>query len=221
MSFVKLPRSVMNDTRLSGDAVRAYAVMLDASRDGHCKISLERLRERLGISLRTAKRLTQCLRKTGHIKTQQQRRECPVYELVSSATGGPSNDIRGAVSGPKKGHNASLREATSGILRRRTYPKFNYQENVRMSAKMNQAMPGNELLEVLLSLGWPADKIKTESHVIWRDIKGRGNEPVLVREIKTAMANQRVRDPYAYALAKIKRDDNVPQYKNLDAEDPA
>lgn len=46
--FVPLPKAVLNDERLSDVAVRVYAIMLDASRDGTCKISVKRIGERLG-----------------------------------------------------------------------------------------------------------------------------------------------------------------------------
>jgi hypothetical protein len=70
---------------------------------------------------------------------------------------------------------------------------------------MNRAMPGNSLLEVLLAIGWSAEKIKTETNVVWRDIGGRDNEAALVREIRSAMGDTRIRNPYAWAIKKLKR----------------
>lgn len=67
LRHVKLPIDVLNDKRLNGEDVRAFAVMWDCSRDGLCTISERRLGERLFKSEQAARRIIRRLQACGWI----------------------------------------------------------------------------------------------------------------------------------------------------------
>ena len=64
---------------------------------------------------------------------------------------------------------------------------------------------GDRLLEVLLDLEWPAEKIRAEAATIYQQIGGKANEAAFVSEIQRARSAPSVRDPFAFALAKIRK----------------
>jgi hypothetical protein len=78
-----VPLSVLNDLRLSGDAVRAFGILLDCSRDQRSKIGFARLGERLGVSRSTARRVIRELANAGHVTNRETiNGHCPSYELT-------------------------------------------------------------------------------------------------------------------------------------------
>jgi hypothetical protein len=86
--FVMLPHAILNDLRLSGDAVRAFCVLLDCAFGGRSKISFRRLGERLGVSRQTARRIIEEIVSAGHAKNRETvNGRCPSYELTVSTTG--------------------------------------------------------------------------------------------------------------------------------------
>jgi hypothetical protein len=84
--YVKLPVSVVNDERLSAEAVVAYAIMLDASRDGKCIIGFERLGKRLHRSRDTGRRIVRELIDAGYVRSLPIKNgQRPRYELQKVA----------------------------------------------------------------------------------------------------------------------------------------
>lgn len=96
--YVKLPVTVLNDRRISANAVRVFGVMVDCNFDGS-KISLRRIAERLGFSRTTARRATNELIEAGHVRNREPNGKCPVYEILTPIAGGtgtgPYSNARG------------------------------------------------------------------------------------------------------------------------------
>lgn len=92
--FAALPIDLLNDGRLDALDKIAFAVLLDASREGFCEISELRLGERIQRSEATARRVLRRLEATGWIVTVKQvNGVCRVYRLLT-----PSTDVRGTPS---------------------------------------------------------------------------------------------------------------------------
>jgi hypothetical protein len=99
--------------------------------------------------------------------------------------------------------NATGTHSTDATLRKRTLNGFDLKD-VRSSVR-ERVEPSNQLLEVLFELGWEGQKIRRETPVIYRQIGGIGNESAFVSEIRRAMMDRRIKNPYAYALALLQR----------------
>lgn len=85
--FAALPIDVLNDQTLQAVDVRAFAVMLDASRGGICQISERRLGDRIFRSEDTARRVIRRLEKAGWIQTiDDTNGRCHVYRLLTPST---------------------------------------------------------------------------------------------------------------------------------------
>ena len=84
--FAMLPVDLLNDLRLSAEAVRTYGVLLDVARDGLAKISLRRIGERIGRQERTAEAIMRELKSTGWVEmVEDQNGRCRVYRLKTPA----------------------------------------------------------------------------------------------------------------------------------------
>jgi hypothetical protein len=93
--FVMLPVAVLNDPRISANAVRALGVLLDCNFDGS-KISLDRIAQRLVFSRATARRAINELIKVGHVRNREPNGKCPVYEILTRSAGGTGTGTKSA-----------------------------------------------------------------------------------------------------------------------------
>ena len=80
--FAKIPFSLVNDLRLSGEAIRAFAVLRDVEYDGVCKISLRRLGQRVGRQEKATARIMRSLKETGWVEAVDETNgRCCIYRL--------------------------------------------------------------------------------------------------------------------------------------------
>ena len=93
--FVMVPITLLNDLRVSADAVRAYGVLLDVERDRLAKISLRRIADRLGCHKNTAYRIMQRLKDAGWVEiTEDRSGRCQVYRLLTVTTDGDGSSVK-------------------------------------------------------------------------------------------------------------------------------
>lgn len=85
--FAMIPFALVNDLRLSAEAIRAFAVLRDVEYDGVCKISLRRLGQRLGRTDQAARRVIRSLKETGWLEAidETNGRSC-IYRLQTPIT---------------------------------------------------------------------------------------------------------------------------------------
>jgi hypothetical protein len=89
--YIKISVAMLNDERLGALEKLAFAVMMDASRDGLSTISERRLGQRLDRSEDAARRVIRKLQATGWIETiDYGNGRCRKYRLLT-----PSNNARG------------------------------------------------------------------------------------------------------------------------------
>jgi hypothetical protein len=84
-----IPRSVLDDPKLTAIDLRTFADLTDTSRDGRGVISASRLGERRGRKRHSAMRSVRRLAERGHIALDHRNGQCYVYRLTcsKSATG--------------------------------------------------------------------------------------------------------------------------------------
>ena len=94
-----VPITLLNDLRVSADAVRAYGVLLDVERDRLAKISLRRIADRLGCHKNTAYRIMQRLKDAGWVEiTEDRSGRCQVYRLLTVTTDGDGSSAKSVTS---------------------------------------------------------------------------------------------------------------------------
>jgi hypothetical protein len=215
--FVQLPRAVLYDPGLSPDAIVSYAVMLEAAkRDDRTLVRISMATIAAGLrrsrkTLSTPRRAIRELVSNGHVVViEAPSGGCFTFRLNTHSEIAPGTNERPiAKSHPTHSEIAPGTRGEIAPLRKRTVDGINI--NYVRTASRERNAPANcplsdELIELLLAFGWSSEKIHREARTIHGQIGGRQRESVLIQQIRHARAEPSIKDPFAYALSKVRRE---------------
>ncbi len=205
--FVKLPRAVLYDESLSPEAIVAYLFLCeraDRTNRQRVSVSLEKLAKPLHRHPGTVRRHLRELIARGHVTAKERPGQSTIYRLTHST------DATGTVAQPVASEQRPPSSPATGTpsshatpLRKRTVDVLSINDNVRVAMKVNE--PSDHMVEALRSVGWPAQKIRREAALLYRDIGGPRNERDFIDQLRAAKNNPKIRNPAGYALAVLRR----------------
>lgn len=222
--FVQLPRAVLDDPGLSPSAIVAYTLMVDSAyREDRSLVSISMAEIAAGLrrspnTRAAARQAVGELIDNGHVIVKAAPPGCcPTYRLTHSEIA-PATDDR-PIAKPQPTHSETAPGTHSEIapgthrdfapLRNRTLNGIKLND-VRTASREGNARAtcplGDELVELLLALGWSSKKIHREARTIHNEIGGPQKERLLTQHIRHASVERSIKDPFAYALSKTRRE---------------
>jgi hypothetical protein len=189
--FVKLPVTVLNDPRLSANAVRVFGVLLDCNFEGS-KISLHRIAERLRFSRTSARRAINELVKARHVRNRVSNGKCPVYEILTRGAGGTGTGTK-SVPHPSQTRNGA-RAAGGTLTKRNSINSLPIEKTALNETKHEDAR--DDLVAALADCKLDKETAKREAERLSSWFPGLSG--LLVGHLRYAVTEQ-LADPIRYA----------------------
>ena len=212
--FIQLPILVLNDSRLSDTAVRAYGIMLDASREGRCVISERRLGQRLRRSEDTARRIIRKLVDAGWLETiDHGNGKCRAYWLLTPSTRARGSDAQ-TPGAHARGRDANPLHPCHPTPSTGATHSIRNSINVRTSAKKDGNDEGNETHRTLVALiercGFNG-QAENEASRVSRQLPAAGDKKRLIGWLRYALDATGINSPLAFAISRTRQGEDPPR----------
>lgn len=195
--YVRLPTSVLNDGRLSANAVRVFGVIVDCHFEGS-KISLQRIAERCFFSRSTARRAANELINADHIRNREPNGKCPVYEILTRIAGGTGTSTK-SVAHPSQARDGA-RTVGGTLTKRKSLNSLSTGKTTLNETKDEDAH--DHLIAALADCNLDEETAKWEAARLRRWFPGLSG--LLMGHLRDAVS-EKLADPIRYAEKQTQR----------------
>ena len=211
LRFIKVPIAVLNDPRLSDTAVRVYGVLVDASRESVCRISVSRIGERLGRGRAkyAAIAAVDQLVAAGHVVAEKERGKCSTYLIQTGCLETTTPEAQPVAAGQPVNSNRLPGDHQTGCLET-TLSRRNSRNVRTLSGKTENDETLRPLVALIERCGFNGHATK-KARSLLRQFPARAEQQRLQGWLAHALEVSGINDPVAFAYSRTRDGDDPPR----------